>query len=92
MTEGLSCYKQVVTEKNACISQLGILRSQKVFPMRHAGVLLGFLLTAAAGLAQPRVDSGNLYERILAVVPMTGAGTFEDPRRPLFAPPPQYRA
>lgn len=36
--------------------------------------------------SQPQVDPANLYERVLAVVPMVGAGTYEDPKRPLFAP------
>ena len=38
--------------------------------------------------SQRRVDPRNSYERILAVVPMVGAGTFADPKRPLFAPVP----
>ena len=33
-----------------------------------------------------RVPEQNLYERVIAVVPMTGAGTYRDPKRPLFAP------
>ena len=36
--------------------------------------------------AQNRVDSRNLHERIIAIVPLTGAGTYADPRRPIFAP------
>lgn len=36
--------------------------------------------------SQPRVDPKNLYERLICVVPMVGAGTYTDPRRPLFAP------
>jgi hypothetical protein len=32
------------------------------------------------------VDLRHLHERILAVVPLTGAGTYADPKRPLFAP------
>jgi hypothetical protein len=39
-------------------------------------------------LAQHRVDLRNTYERIYAVVPMIGAGTAEDPRRPMFVPAP----
>lgn len=34
------------------------------------------------------VDSRHLHQRLLAVVPMVGKGTPEDPRRPMFAPPP----
>ena len=34
---------------------------------------------------QPRVSPRNLYERVWCVVPMTGSGTPEDPRRPMFA-------
>jgi hypothetical protein len=28
----------------------------------------------------------NMHERIIAVVPVIGSGTYEDPKRPLFAP------
>jgi hypothetical protein len=39
--------------------------------------------------AQPRVDARNMYERVLAVVPlMVGQGTFDDPKRPMYAPSP----
>jgi hypothetical protein len=44
------------------------------------------LLYAVLAPAQNQVDSRNLHERILAVVPLTGAGTYADPRRPIFAP------
>jgi hypothetical protein len=47
-----------------------------------------FLLCGACVFAQDRVDSRNRHERIIAVVPITGAGTYADPRRPLFAPAP----
>src|SRR5262245_23933839 len=39
-------------------------------------------------LAQHRVDPQNRYERVLCVVPMVGAGTPEDPKRPQYAPLP----
>jgi hypothetical protein len=38
--------------------------------------------------AQRRVDTRDTYERILAVVPMIGRGTPDDPRRPMYAPLP----
>ena len=44
------------------------------------------LLCAIFAPAQNQVDSRNLHERIIAVVPLTGAGTYADPRRPIFAP------
>jgi hypothetical protein len=48
------------------------------------------LLSLALALPSPqfaqRVDPRNTYERVLCVVPMTGAGTLADPRRLLFAP------
>lgn len=46
-----------------------------------------FLLISSIS-AQHRVDLRNTYERVLCVVPMVGAGTPEDPRRPMFAPVP----
>lgn len=36
--------------------------------------------------AQHRVDGRNLYERVLVIVPYTGAGTMDDPKRPMYAP------
>jgi len=35
---------------------------------------------------RPRVDPANAYERIYAIVPIVGAGTMDDPKRPLYAP------
>ncbi len=43
-------------------------------------------LPAARLEAQQRVDARNLYERVICIVPMAGRGTYEDPKRPLFAP------
>jgi hypothetical protein len=43
-------------------------------------------LVCAAALRSQGVDLRHLHERMLAVVPLTGAGTYADPRRPLFAP------
>jgi len=36
--------------------------------------------------AQHRVDPGNLYNRVICVVPVVGKGTPADPRRPQYAP------
>lgn len=49
-------------------------------------VLLGFLLSSSLCLAQPRVDRQNVGYRVIAIVPMVGTGTYDDPKRPLFAP------
>src|ERR1700687_1626958 len=38
--------------------------------------------------AQPRVDARHMYERVMAVVPLVGKGTFDDPKRPMYAPTP----
>jgi len=47
------------------------------------------LLAASAVLsAQPRVSPRNTYERVMAIVPMIGSGTVEDPKRPMYAPAP----
>ena len=52
-------------------------------------LLLTLLCGAASELtAQPRVDARNSYERVMAVVPLTGSGTFADPKRPMYAPTP----
>lgn len=44
------------------------------------------LVAAGSAFAQHRVDPGNMYVRIYAIVPMVGSGTWADPRRPMFAP------
>lgn len=36
--------------------------------------------------AQNAVDRRNVGERIICIVPMVGEGTYEDPKRPLYAP------
>jgi len=38
------------------------------------------------GAAQHRVDPVNSYYRVVAVVPLVGAGTYADPRRPMYVP------
>lgn len=43
-------------------------------------------------IAQQPVAARNLYERVWAVVPMVGAGTHDDPKRPLHAPLPSKTA
>lgn len=55
-------------------------------------------LLMAAGLTvtipaagQRRVDERNQGERLYAVVPLIGAGTPQDPKRPLFVPSPEER-
>ena len=45
-------------------------------------------LAAGRGLAQDSVDARLTGERIILVVPFVGAGTIDDPKRPLFAPKP----
>lgn len=59
--------------------------------MQHLSLSIALfsLLIPAISLAQPKVDPANLHERIIAVVPMIGAGTYADPKRPLFTPAPE---
>jgi hypothetical protein len=47
------------------------------------------LVVVGSGFAQHRVDAGSMYARIYAIVPMVGSGTWDDPKRPMFAPRPQ---
>jgi len=37
---------------------------------------------------QRRVDPRHAYERIFIACPLTGSGTYADPKRPLFVPAP----
>ncbi len=47
---------------------------------------LAFFVIGLTVQAQRKVDARHLYDRIYAAVPMTGAGTYADPKRPLFTP------
>ncbi len=55
-------------------------------------IVMAGLLVAIPLLSQMRLDSRRSYERVLCVVPMVGAGTAEDPRRPAYAPLPRGRS
>ncbi len=46
------------------------------------------LVAVGSAFAQHRVDPGSMYARIYAIVPMIGSGTWDDPKRPMFAPVP----
>ncbi len=53
-----------------------------------ARFLLVALFLWAPLVAQHRVDPQNRYPRVLAIVPMVGSGTPDDPVRPDYAPLP----
>lgn len=55
------------------------------FRIRHY-IPVFLALSALTSWSQHRVDARHLKERMLAVVPLVGAGTYQDPKRPLFAP------
>jgi len=44
------------------------------------------LVAVGSAFAQPRVDPLNMYERVIAIVPMVGNGTAAEPYRPAYAP------
>jgi hypothetical protein len=52
--------------------------------LRKITVLLLLLVASASG--QRRVDSKNLYHRVICVTPLVGSGTATDPIRPKYAP------
>ena len=52
------------------------------------GALALFVSLCLPLAAQQRVDARNMYERVLAIVPMVGSGTMSDPVRPAHAPLP----
>ena len=56
---------------------------------RAAAVLVCLYALVAPARAQQPVDPKNMYERVLAIVPLAGSGTVEDPVRPLYAPSPR---
>ncbi len=49
---------------------------------------LCLIATPALLLAEKKVDDAFLGERLILIVPMVGAGTGQDPKRPLYAPLP----
>jgi hypothetical protein len=55
--------------------------------MRFLLVLIAFVLAVPAS-AQYKVHPRDRYERLIAVVPLVGSGSYSDPIRPLFAPVP----
>ena len=52
-------------------------------------LLTCFLLLCSTTPAQRKVDARNTYQRLICVVPMTGAGTAADPKRPMYVPAPR---
>lgn len=49
--------------------------------------VISIICAAPAALwGQKRLDGRDLYERVIAIVPMTGSGTYSDPRRPELTP------
>ena len=54
--------------------------------MRLATLAILCALPAGLMAQQRKVDLQHMYERVICVVPMIGAGTYDDPRRPMFAP------
>ena len=54
--------------------------------------LICLAMMATVSLAQRRVDERDLGERLILIVPVVGAGTAQDPLRPLFVPTAEERA
>jgi hypothetical protein len=57
--------------------------------IRAAAVLVCLYALITPARAQQPVDPKNMYERVLAIVPLTGSGTVEDPILPMYAPSPR---
>ena len=54
--------------------------------MSKFGLLLLLLLVSIPAWPQSKVDAANSYHRVICVVPLIGSGTWDDPKRPMFAP------
>ena len=50
-------------------------------------LLLASLCLIPSSAQIRKVDPGQSHERLVAIVPLQGAGTMADPKRPMFAPP-----
>ena len=57
-------------------------------PRHLAAFAVSCFLLASPPLPQYPVPPQNRHERVICIVPMIGAGTRADPKRPLFAPAP----
>ena len=53
-----------------------------------AAAVVCLLALTKVSTAQPRVDPRNMFERVIAIVPLIGSGTPEDPKRPMYTPAP----
>lgn len=53
---------------------------------RTLGVVCLLTAITAVLFGQHAVSPRNMYERVYAVVPFIGKGTWDDPKRPLFSP------
>ena len=56
--------------------------------MSKLGLVCLLLLASLPAWPQHKVDAANSYHRVICVVPLVGSGTWEDPKRPMFAPLP----
>lgn len=54
--------------------------------MHRCAAVLILLACLELAPAQTYVPQANRHERIIAIVPMVGAGTKEDPKRPAYVP------
>lgn len=54
--------------------------------LKSIAVLCLMLCSSSNGWGQERVAIGRVHDRLLAVVPMVGTGTLEDPIRPAYVP------
>src|SRR5690348_1204175 len=68
-----------------------MLRCATVSLFLLSGSLLGSGPANPTQVTPHSVDPRNAYVRILAVVPLIGTGTHEDPIRPAYAPGPRPR-
>jgi hypothetical protein len=57
-----------------------------VVTIRAAALAVCLSAMAITTYGQPRVDPRNMYERVLAIVPIVGTGLAEDIKRPMYAP------
>jgi hypothetical protein len=71
-----------------CTYRRIIGRIVATIPRFSRAISLSLLVTIPLA-AQLRVDPRHTYYRVMAVVPIVGKGTYDDARRPMYAPPAQ---
>jgi hypothetical protein len=71
---------------------LGLSAAASVLLAQQPSPIATEAVHPSISVSQQPVSPANSYHRVLAIVPLTGSGTHDDPVRPMFAPAPSAAA